>query len=489
MKRPDGGVSSLNADNEALERPSMTQGRIAALTVALALLAEPAAAQLIGGGGLPGVGLPTPGADLPGVDLPRTPPPRVRAPRPPVDRVVRETVPPVTGAVGETLDELEAQVRRVRIEALVRDHPEAIELDDFGAPVVRGRVLALAPDPQALAAARQAGFEVLEQADLSDIGVGLVVLRPPAGMPAREAVQRLRQLDPAGTYEFDHIYSDAGQVAAASGASARSAAKGRGGVRIGLLDTGVAERHPALAGLQIEQRGFAPGGLTVRPHGTAVASLLAGQAGRFRGAAPGAALHVADVYGAGPTGGSVAILVRALSWLAESRTPVINISLVGPPNRVLEAAVKGLTGRGHLLVAAVGNDGPAAPPLYPAAYPNVIAVTAVDGRGRVLLEAGRGDHVDFAAPGADMAAANPNGGFSPVRGTSFAAPLVAGELARRLSAPDPTAAAAALSGLARSASDAGPRGRDRTYGAGLVAADRRTAPAAVAARGTPIRGD
>jgi subtilisin family serine protease len=198
---------------------------------------------------------------------------------------------------------------------------------------------------------------------------------------------------------------------------------------------------------------------------------------------------VADVYGSGPTGGSAAILARALSWLAESRTAVINISLVGPPNRVLEAAVKGLTARGHLLVAAVGNDGPAARPLYPAAYPDVVAVTAVDGRGRVLLEAGRGEHVDFAAPGADMAAAHPAGGFAPVRGTSFAAPLVAGELARRLQAPDPAAAGAALNGLTRAASDAGARGRDRIYGAGLVAADRRTAPAAVAARGAVIRGD
>ncbi|MFC3076897.1 S8 family serine peptidase [Phenylobacterium terrae] len=467
----------------------MIRSPIAALAAALALAAQPASAQLIGGGGLPGL----PGVGLPTTDLPRPSPPRARTPRtPPLaapESLVRETVPPLAGAVGETLEAVPAQLRRLRLEELLRAHPQVLEQDEAGAPVVSGRVLALAPTEDALAAARQTGFEVVERADLAAIGVQLIVLRPPSGLSAREAVQRLRQLDPAGTYEFDHLYADAGQAAAPGGGTGRPAPRRRGAVRIGLVDTGVAARHPALASGRIVQRGFAPGGLTVQPHGTAVASLLAGRSGAFRGAAPGAELYVADVYGSGPTGGSAAILVRALAWLAEMRTPVINVSLVGPPNRVLEAAVQGLSARGHLLVAAVGNDGPAAPPLYPAAYPGVVAVTGVDGRGRALLEAGRGEHVDFAAPGADMAAAHPSGGFAPVRGTSFAAPLVAGELARRLGEPDPAAAARAVSGLSRLAADLGPKGRDRTFGAGLVAADRRTAPAAVAARGPAIRGD
>ena len=81
-----------------------------------------------------------------------------------------------------------------------------------------------------------------------------------------------------------------------------------------------------------------------------------------------------------------------------------------------------------MVVAAVGNDGPAAPPAYPASYPSVVAVTGVDGRGRLLPEAGRARHVDFAAPGADMNAARSDGGKGRVRGTSFAAPLVAGRL-------------------------------------------------------------
>jgi subtilisin family serine protease len=161
--------------------------------------------------------------------------------------------------------------------------------------------------------------------------------------------------------------------------------------------------------------------------------------------------------------------------------PVVNISLVGPANRTLELVVRRAAARGVLLVAAVGNDGPAAAPLYPAAYPEVVAVTAVDARGQVLPEACRGPHVAFAAPGSDMAAAGiVNGLYATPRGTSFAAPLVAGLLASTVHAPD-TTAALAVTALARDAVDAGAPGRDVVYGHGLVARELRTDPAVVMA--------
>ena len=93
----------------------------------------------------------------------------------------------------------------------------------------------------------------------------------------------------------------------------------------------------------------------------------------------------------------------AFGWMARERVAVINVSLVGPRNKLMERVVKTLVSRGHLIVAAVGNDGPAAPPLYPASYDGVIGVTAVDEKHRVLIEACRGKQVDFAAQGADIA--------------------------------------------------------------------------------------
>jgi subtilisin family serine protease len=167
--------------------------------------------------------------------------------------------------------------------------------------------------------------------------------------------------------------------------------------------------------------------------------LLVGAEHPFHGAAPGAQLLVADVYGGNRAAGSATTIVKALGWLAAHHPQVINVSLVGPPNKLVERAVQIVQSRGIEVVAAVGNDGPAAPPQYPASYPGVIAVTAVDAGGRALPEAGKATHLDFAAPGADMAAALPGQGYTRVRGTSFAAPLAA---ARLLAAGSPAALAA-----------------------------------------------
>jgi len=106
----------------------------------------------------------------------------------------------------------------------------------------------------------------------------------------------------------------------------------------------------------------------------------------------------------------------------------------------------------------------------------------VDARRLVLPEAGRGGHVDFAAPGSDMAAAGLGGGFVAVRGTSFAAPVAAGRLARRLIQPDREAAARAIDAVAREAIDLGAPGPDPIYGRGLVGAEVRADPVALAGR-------
>ena len=164
----------------------------------------------------------------------------------------------------------------------------------------------------------------------------------------------------------------------------------------------------------------------------------------------------ADVYGDDPAGGGAFAIARALGWLVGRGARVVTVSLVGPANPLLDGAIRLARERGVTLVAAVGNDGPAAPPAYPASYPGVIAVTGVDGRDRLLPEAGRALHVDFAAPGADMKAASADGGKASVRGTSFAAPLVAGRLFTRGSIDALKSEAAA------------PKGNKRDYGAGII---------------------
>jgi subtilisin family serine protease len=382
-------------------------------------------------------------------------------------------LPDATRALGGTLREL-TQVRALRAERLFNDHRAELDRDPQGDLVVRAEVIAIDITDAALANAIKARFRVLRMREFAELGVKITVLQTPEGWNAPRGLKRLRKLDPAGTYDYNHIYFDVGEVTAPAVASAPAMAPAEGGSghRVGLIDGGVEATHEALRNNVVRQFGCA-GNPVPSVHGTAVASLLAGFAADFQGAAPHAELFAADVYCGLPTGGAVESVAAALGWMVKERVPVVNISLVGPRNALLERAIAVLVGRGHLIVAAVGNDGPAAPPLYPAAYRGVIGVTAVDAKHHVLLEACRGKHLALAAPGADLRAADAADatGYKEVRGTSFAAPLVAGLLARVMEAPDPVASANALATLTARAVDLGPRGRDDIYGAGLVAAD------------------
>lgn len=384
-------------------------------------------------------------------------------------------LPDLTGAAREALPDAReiarlTDMRRLQLRDLLRAHRDVLETDPRGAVIVRNELIAVGPTAAALSAARAGGFTVTKREPLDGFDTAIVTLAAPQGVSTRRALDLLRQLDPRGVYDFNHIYAQSGVARAAPAGES-----GGGAVRVGLIDTGVDARHPTLAGARVTQRSFA-GATAPALHGTAVASLMVGRGEGFHGAAPGSDLFAADVYGAGPTGGSASGIVQAFSWMAQERVGVVNISLVGPPNRVMESVIASMVSRGHIVVAAVGNDGPAAPPLYPAAYPGVVGVTGVTARNRALVEAGRGDQVDFAAPGADMLAADAAAGMAPVRGTSFAAPIVAGLLARRLPVPDPAGAARAIAALATQAEDLGARGRDPVYGAGLVGVEVRTLP-------------
>ncbi len=404
---------------------------------------------------------------IPGLPVPTLPP------LPDVPGIARDAVPAVERRL--------ADVRKLKLRDLLRTNRQTLEADPAGAPIVRHEVIAIAPTDAALAAARATGFAVGEREELDGLDSTLVTLRAPEGVSTRRALDRLRALDPAGVYDFNHIYSESGVATDAPWRGAKQGAGGGGAVRVGLIDGGVNARHPALAGEQVETRAFAGAAVTTL-HGTAVASLLVGRSGAFHGASPGARLYAADVYGGLPTGGSASAIARAFSWMARERVAVVNVSLVGPPNRALESVVASMVSRGFLVVAAVGNDGAAAPPLYPASYPGVVGVTGVNARGRALVEAARGEQVDFAAPGADMVAADNAAAMAPVRGTSFAAPIVAGLLARKLPSPSAEGAARAVRDLAAQAEDLGDRGTDRVYGVGLVGGEVRTAPAGPVAR-------
>ena len=388
---------------------------------------------------------------------------------------------PVDTLASRTLDTL-SRVRLLQMKALVRSNPRFIDTDPRGNPIVRSEVLVLGPRDDSLRLARTLGFNVLRDTNMESIALRLVVLGAPEGMATRKALETLRASDPGGVYDFNHIYMPSGDIAPLRNAQrepgeepAQPILPTLRSTRIGLIDSGVDLHHPALADARAHLWGCGNKAVAAE-HGTAVASLMVGHARNFHGVRPGAELFAADIYCGVATGGAVDALSAGFAWLAQEHVPVLNISLVGPSNVMLERVVAALVARGFIIVAAVGNDGPAAAPLYPASYPHVVGVTGVDAHRRVLIEAARGPQVMFAAPGADLAAASPAGGYVLVRGTSFAAPVVAALLAPELSQPDIDSASSALESLAKSALPVGKSGRDLTYGFGIVGLEYRNDP-------------
>ena len=412
------------------------------------------------GGLLASVGAPTLAQRIPSPmpDIPRAPP--LGGIIGGVDRTRQDALRDATEALEGTRSQLREMVaeRRDRLNDLVRFNREQLEMTDLG-PAVRGQVVAVDPDPATLAAAAADGFIVGGEESFDGLDLRAVVLTVPRGLSVERALRRLRRIAPNGDFAANHLHFQSGAAGASGAALAQGG--GAGGRAIGIIDGGVGA-HPALRG-QVRQRGFARGAPRPSAHATAIASLIAGS-GSVRGVAPGTPLVVADIYGADPAGGSALALARALGWMASERIVVVAVSLVGPPNPLVARAVEQARARGLYIVAAVGNDGAASPPAYPASYPGVIAVTGVDSRNRPLIEAGRALDLDYAAPGADMAAAEDNGRVGAVRGTSYAVPFVAGRLFMNLPGGRPIAALD---------SEVDPRG-GRGRGRGVICGDCRT---------------
>ena len=403
----------------------------------------------------------------------RLPPITVPSPGP-----LRDLTAPAVGAVSSAAGAELADVRKLRILKLLRTHHELIDVDRAGNPIVRDEILAFAPTETALASAVAAGLSVLRREALTGLDADLVVLSVPGSTSIHRALKRLRRADPDGTYDYNHLYLGVGDANGPANPASQPVAPGtatRTLGSVGLIDSGVDVGHPSFKGVNVQVWGCA-GKAVPDAHGTAVGSLLAGTDNAFNGAAPGASLFAADVYCGRPDGGAVDSIAGAFAWLAAQRVPVISVSLVGPRDETLASVVARVIAHGQIIVAAVGNDGPSAPPLYPAAYPGVIAVTGVDAHRHVLLEANRGPQVAFAAPGADMLAAAVGNGYREVRGTSFAAPIVAGLLAQKCLQPGPSCAGDASGALALEAIHLGRKGRDPVYGFGLVGESVRTAP-------------
>lgn len=244
------------------------------------------------------------------------------------------------------------------------------------------------------------------------------------------------------------------------------------GIEIAVLDTGIDLGHPDLkanvrGGVDLVNRDDVP--QDDNGHGTGVAGILAAaQDGRgLIGVAPGIKLWAVKMLRYDEQG-SIADLIRGIEWAVDQGVEIINMSLgTNEDNPALHEAIKAAYARGVLLVAASGNQGDRV--LYPAAYPEVIAVAATDKRDRRAWFSNMGPQVELAAPGAELLTTGLEGGYQVVNGTSFAVPHVTGTAAL-LFATGLRDAQAVRQRLAQSAEDLGLSLSAQGYG--LVDAER-----------------
>lgn len=244
-------------------------------------------------------------------------------------------------------------------------------------------------------------------------------------------------------------------------------------VPIGIIDTGINVGHEVFAGRRLtvhrvhtdEQY---PAGFL---HGTAVAAIIVGDP---NSRVPGlvAASHLLAVDAFSRQGGDERAdafgLVVGLDWLVQQDAAIINMSLAGPDNSTLSAAIDRAVAHGSVVVTAAGNGGPAAPPAFPAAYPGVISVTGVDADNDVFAMAQRGAHIDLVAPGVNVWTAASISGGRLKSGTSYAAPFMSSAVALLLSDKPDLSPDEVVQELKNTALDIGDAGHDDIYGAGLV---------------------
>ncbi len=251
-------------------------------------------------------------------------------------------------------------------------------------------------------------------------------------------------------------------------------AVGRGtGVLVAVIDTGIDEGHPELVGSVAASFNAADTPSVPQAHGTAVAGIVAAHA-ELLGAAPAARILAVRAFEGRddrtPGTGNTFAVLKGLDWAQGNGARIANLSFAGPQDRLLSQMLKAARDRGMIVIAAAGNGGRAAAPLYPAADPNVIAVTATDADDKLYRAASVGSHVAFAAPGVDILVAAPSRRYDVTSGTSMAAAYVSG-IAALVLERSPGTSADRLRQVLTAAAKA-PQGTGSQIGAGVPDAAR-----------------
>ena len=244
-------------------------------------------------------------------------------------------------------------------------------------------------------------------------------------------------------------------------------------VLVAVINSEVDASHPDLAGAVAANFDASADDEAPHSHGTGMAGAIAARR-TMLGVAPQAGLLTVRAFStrANSVEGTTFNILKGLDWSAAQGARVVNMSFAGPSDPRLREALLKANRKGIVLIAAVGNAGPNSPLLYPAADPNVIAVTATDARDTLFPGANRGSHIAVAAPGVDILVPAPDGGYQFTTGTSVAAAEVSGAAALLIERNPSLTPAEVRKILMDTAKDLGTKGKDRDFGAGLIDALR-----------------
>ena len=241
-------------------------------------------------------------------------------------------------------------------------------------------------------------------------------------------------------------------------------------VIVAVIDLEVDREHSELTGVVLEHYSTSGGeGVAPHSHGTAMAGAIAAR-DRLLGVAPRARILAVRAFSEqDSTAASTSYnIVRSINWAVDQGARIVNMSFAGPRDPALQRVLQAAAAKNVVLVAAAGNAGPKAAPLYPGADSNVIAVTATDANDQVFRLAGRGRHISIAAPGVDILAPAPDAGYQMSTGTSIATAHVSGVVALMLERDPSLTPAQVREILQTTARDLGSQGRDNAFGWGLV---------------------
>lgn len=314
------------------------------------------------------------------------------------------------------------------------------------------------------------GLQVRSQRTSFLLGTTVVRFGIPPGRSVGAVLAQLSQDGRARNSGANHIYTTQ-QSSPVKGFAFSNIAFDTGeangvGIRIAVIDTARDATHPSLANIAVKDFNALPDvPVADAKHGTSIIGVIAGQDG-FQGLAPGASILHARAFERGKS--NIDAILTALDWSAEHNAHIINMSFVGPDNKLFEKAIRAAHEHGIVLIAAAGNNGPTAAPAFPAAYPQVIAVTATDENNALFAMANIGPYVRISAPGVGVMAPIPGGGFDLIDGTSIATAVYTGALAN-LMRRNPDKSGFDMDDIfTKSALDLGKKGRDVEFGFGLV---------------------